>query len=1058
MDEEQESKIDAIKEKASETKQAIQSASKIASKAAAGDYLGAAKEALTNGAIKKRIKKAIILGMIKLAVPILLIVALGSAVLGVFDKIKEQEISLKASMGSIRTGFFSKLWKRVTNDYWIDLNDEESFKTYLVSTVDGKTVAYRDENDEIVIFNKDDLKNLAQYYYKKSPYDLDEAQLKKITDEYIGDLQSKGKIKEKKYNLVDSYIKDLGDQGVSIKDLRLLGDADYDINTNLINNDDDTEENKAKNEENKKKVEKYISEFIRADMITQNLHRRHGTSESDLATVKDDDQNQIDGGIYLYRTNNKTAIEATPSDLDMHDNYTTTQGEYYKVEYLPYGTEGGTEFNTFSRLITTNDQDAKKYFSIKEVDGEEQLVIAQVSRKVTKDKDENGTDIESGFEDIKNQAVVGSDKGDVTVEEVVIPYKEYIAKYAMPYEFLINLCQVTQNPEFVYHVATLARDTEIVLTIYDDISVTKDVTQTYTKECYFKNKENDTIPDEPYSVEENTTTKVRSTTTTITEVPTLKVEYADAWDYYDEYEYYKNMQGTLNTNKVDTTPEKPDRLRNYHPEERDINNNVIEEEYWDDKFITEQYQESQNIAIDVKYETVTDGPSKSIRKSKQFLGLLRNNNDEQECWYDCYEDGTENKEPTALYCARDARFDINGKNVKYIIPGTNQKDAPLNKLMSGLNMLYSIMTSNNGSVYKADSKLVNSDQLYEGQKQFLSQNDYESAYIVSMQEIVEYLKLTFPKPYHYGDVEDYENMYVKKWDLVGGAGTPADPVPTPITGETPIAEGEYIWPIHDSNPEAKITSKFGPRKAPKAGASTNHGGIDLGVPVNTPVYATAQGKVTFTGNANKAGIMVTIDHQNGMVSKYMHLNSYVVKPGQIVTQGQLIAYSGNTGNSTGPHLHFQMELSGTKVDPLIYLKGKSGGETPPTEDPHPVTDAQKLDVICAIVMQEAGNKYDGALAVMSLFLNRCTSARWKNYGGNDVYKQMTFKGQSSYSNDGYYKKYLNGNYTETVKRAVDDALNKGKRNHSYTCCRTDTPYYRRIHPNGRAIDGNWFFD
>ena len=1056
MDEEERSKIDQAKEKAAETKQAIQSGAKIASKAASGDYIGAAKEALKNGAIKKKIKRAIIMGIIKMLVPLMIIVALASAVLGIFDKIKEQEISLKASMGSIKTGFFSKLWKRITNDYWIDLNDDESFKTYLVSTVDGKTVAYRDENNEIAIFNKDDLNSLAQYYYKKSPYDLEPDQLKTITNEYIGDLQSKGKIKEKKYNIVDAYIKDLGDQGISVKDLKLLGNADYDINTNLINNEDE------QNSENKKKVEKYISEFIRADIITQSLHRRHGTSQSDLAKVKDDDQNQIDGAIYLYRTNNKAAINATPADFDMHDNYATTQDEYYKVEYLPYGEEGGDQFNTFSRLITTNDKDAKKYFSIKEVDGEEQLVIAQVSRTVTSNDDQAATDLEAGFDDIKNKPVVGNNQGDYTVQEVVIPYKEYVAKYAMPYEFLINLCQVTQNPEFVYHLATLARDTEIVLTIYDDINVTKDVTQTYTKECYFKNKVDDTIPDEPDSVEENKTTRIRTTTTTITEVPTLKVEYADSWDYYDEYEYFKNMEGTISNNKVDTTPEKPERLRNHHEEQLDINNNVIEEEYWDDKFITEQYTESQSINVDVKYEAVTDGPTKSIRKSKQFLGLLRNNNEEQECWYDCYEDAATDHEPTALYCARDARFDINGKNVKYLIPGTNQKEAPLNKLMSGLQMLYSIMTSNNGSVYKANDKLVNTDQLYEGQKEFLSKNDYESAYIVSMQEIVEYLKLTFPKPYHYGDVEDYENMYVKKWDLVGGAGGTPDPaptpVPTPIGGEVPISQGEYIWPINDSNPEAKISSKFGPRKAPKAGASTNHGGIDLAVPVKTPVYATAEGKVTFAGNANKAGIMVTIDHQNGMVSKYMHLNSYRVSPGEIVKQGDLIAYSGNTGNSTGPHLHFQMELNGTKVDPLIYLKGKAGDVNPTPAEPHPVTDAQKLDVICAIVMQEAGNKYDGALAVMSLFLNRCESPRWKAYGGNDVYKQMTFKGQSSYSNDGYYKKYLNGNYTETVKKAVDDAINKGKRNHKYTCCRTDTDYYRRIHPNGIPIDGNWFFD
>lgn len=122
------------------------------------------------------------------------------------------------------------------------------------------------------------------------------------------------------------------------------------------------------------------------------------------------------------------------------------------------------------------------------------------------------------------------------------------------------------------------------------------------------------------------------------------------------------------------------------------------------------------------------------------------------------------------------------------------------------------------------------------------------------------------------------------------------------------------WPTDGTN----ITSYFGPRAQPIAGASTYHEAVDIGVPEGTNVYACADGVVTTASYSNSAGNMVVIDHGNGLVSKYFHNKELKVAAGDTVTKGQIIAISGNTGNSTGAHLHFGIYSNGTAVDPLGF--------------------------------------------------------------------------------------------------------------------------------------------
>lgn len=122
----------------------------------------------------------------------------------------------------------------------------------------------------------------------------------------------------------------------------------------------------------------------------------------------------------------------------------------------------------------------------------------------------------------------------------------------------------------------------------------------------------------------------------------------------------------------------------------------------------------------------------------------------------------------------------------------------------------------------------------------------------------------------------------------------------------------------------KITSFFGLRAKPNEKASKDHKGIDIGVGVGTPVYAAESGRVAYTaidgGNINKGyGKFLEINHGNGLSSLYAHLSKWVVSGGQQVTKGQLIAYSGNTGNTTGAHLHFETRRNGKAVNPIDYI-------------------------------------------------------------------------------------------------------------------------------------------
>ncbi|MFW6242189.1 MAG: M23 family metallopeptidase, partial [Thermodesulfobacteriota bacterium] len=115
------------------------------------------------------------------------------------------------------------------------------------------------------------------------------------------------------------------------------------------------------------------------------------------------------------------------------------------------------------------------------------------------------------------------------------------------------------------------------------------------------------------------------------------------------------------------------------------------------------------------------------------------------------------------------------------------------------------------------------------------------------------------------------------------------------------------------------TSRFGNRKSPFTGLVEFHAGLDIASRKGTPVTAAADGRVTFAGERGSYGRMIVIDHGHGMITRYAHLDEILIENGKKVRRGERIALMGNTGRSTGPHLHYEVRLNGVPVDPEAYI-------------------------------------------------------------------------------------------------------------------------------------------
>lgn len=174
-------------------------------------------------------------------------------------------------------------------------------------------------------------------------------------------------------------------------------------------------------------------------------------------------------------------------------------------------------------------------------------------------------------------------------------------------------------------------------------------------------------------------------------------------------------------------------------------------------------------------------------------------------------------------------------------------------------------------------------------------------------------------------------------------------------GVSVVSSGAPVIPISG---QFTVTSNFGARWG------TLHQGIDLATSAPVPILAAMAGTVTFSGPAGTAGNMVQIDHGNGVVTKSMHLSSLNVATGESVWPGKQIGVEGNTGDSRGMHLHFQVEVNGTAVDPRPFMVKL--GVTLPDEGswgtgPQPATSPPGTDVVMAAGSVAAAKLKEGAV-------------------------------------------------------------------------------------------------
>jgi hypothetical protein len=434
------------------------------------------------------------------------------------------------------------------------------------------------------------------------------------------------------------------------------------------------------------------------------------------------------GVITIKPTGNVSSTVEEPEQETEENNDTTTESGYYikevnseayvQMKYISYD-EFQKKINNFDNLAKSTKANFRYKYTIDPDTGE--LLIAQLKTIVTKVTDTT---------DWLNAVFTSTDKQIILEDVKRIDYKSYIEKYTMPYEFLINLCQITQNPEFVYHVAMLARETNIMLVIQDDTTVEDVITTSTNRTQSFSHVGSSSMSGASVDTEDTRTYVTEVITTTM--VPHLEVQQANTWSFYEEYEYTKSVDPTTtNTAPVTENPELPSELPNRHPASTDtelsyegVEIPIENPEYWSGgPYVVERTYSVETTITITKYNP---GILKnSTEKSKQFLGLLRNSTGK--CNYDCY-----NNPSLAKKCAEEAEYNDSesATNVSYRIPNVTRTETPLNKLTSGEQMLYELL-----------------GQSLEGDSSVSADEDYNSQYKTRMQGIIDHMKylLTFPQ-------------------------------------------------------------------------------------------------------------------------------------------------------------------------------------------------------------------------------------------------------------------------------------------------------------------------
>ena len=235
-------------------------------------------------------------------------------------------------------------------------------------------------------------------------------------------------------------------------------------------------------------------------------------------------------------------------------------------------------------------------------------------------------------------------------------------------------------------------------------------------------------------------------------------------------------------------------------------------------------------------------------------------------------------------------------------------------------LFYALYFGEDGPSKRAHRKFVDCFVTYEERTEIIAQEDgtaVETTYLVAiliedLEVIHDRIRQTMGVPLNDEQLENAERIYnLVRYGVPSGLPSDED---APLLGAngfcSPIGSG---W-------ERRVTSEFGNRIDPFTGKRKGHSGMDLAVPTGTAVHAARSGTVTASQyNTGGYGYYVMIDHGDGLSTLYGHCSQLLVRVGQRVQTGDVIALSGSTGRSTGPHLHFEVRINGERTNPRAYL-------------------------------------------------------------------------------------------------------------------------------------------
>lgn len=190
-------------------------------------------------------------------------------------------------------------------------------------------------------------------------------------------------------------------------------------------------------------------------------------------------------------------------------------------------------------------------------------------------------------------------------------------------------------------------------------------------------------------------------------------------------------------------------------------------------------------------------------------------------------------------------------------------------------------------------------------------------------------------------------LLVSVFPLPGSASLPLQQA---VVSPPQQAAPQFSWPLSGTS---HVTSPFGMRFHPLEHTFLDHKGVDLRAPLGSEVKAIADGQVTETGYGPLTGFFVTVDHGKGWRSRYLHLNKIVVHKGEQLKQGTMMALSGATGRTTGPHLHLALSHNQQAIDPLSMIATPADRTRAPTATEKPAgTPAMEMTPIVTLVSGE----------------------------------------------------------------------------------------------------------